>query len=213
MSFILDALKKSESERQRKGAPGIADVPQGSRTSGRSRWMWILGSLLVINLAVLLVIVKRPDSPVVNATPKVDVVRNDSAEPAPATTQKFSEIVAEAKRDQPAAIVTRPEPDPQPPVTTEPPKQSPPAHTTASARVVDGPPTFSKLRADGALNVPDLHLDIHVFSLTPSDRFVFVNMNRYREGATLDEGPRVVEITPEGVVLEYTGMRFLLPRE
>jgi hypothetical protein len=59
----------------------------------------------------------------------------------------------------------------------------------------------------------DLHLDIHVFSMTPSERFIFVNMNRYREGATLEEGPRVAEITPEGVILEYTGMRFLLPRE
>jgi hypothetical protein len=87
------------------------------------------------------------------------------------------------------------------------------AQAIGAARVVDGPPTFSELRADGTLNMRDLHLDIHVFSMTPSERFIFVNMNRYREGATLEEGPRVAEITPEGVILEYTGMRFLLPRE
>ena len=31
MSFILDALKKSEAERLRKGAPGIANIPASGR--------------------------------------------------------------------------------------------------------------------------------------------------------------------------------------
>lgn len=216
MSFILDALKKSESERLRKGTPGIADVPQGGSNSGKSRWMWILGVLLVVNLAVLLVIVRRPDAPVPVAEPAANKPRTESSEPAPASTQRFSEIVAEVKRDSPpVADTTAQEPvaTATPVVTAAPPVQAPRPQATATARVVEGPPTFSKLRADGALNLADLHIDIHVFSTTPSDRFVFINMNRYREGATLDEGPRVAEITPEGVILEYTGMRFLLPRE
>ena len=69
------------------------------------------------------------------------------------------------------------------------------------------------MRANGLLQLPDLHLDIHVYSATPAERFVFINMSRYRENATLDEGPKVQEITPDGVMLEHQGMRFLLPRE
>jgi hypothetical protein len=38
-------------------------------------------------------------------------------------------------------------------------------------------------------------------------------MSKYKERATLDEGPVVREITPDGVVLEHLGMKFLLPRE
>ncbi|NOR67834.1 MAG: GspB domain-containing protein, partial [Woeseiaceae bacterium] len=63
------------------------------------------------------------------------------------------------------------------------------------------------------LVLPDLHLDIHVYSDQPAERFVFVNMNKYREQARLAEGPLVKEITPEGVILEHLGNGFLLPRE
>jgi general secretion pathway protein B len=73
--------------------------------------------------------------------------------------------------------------------------------------------TFNDLRANGTLVLPDLHLDIHVYSDQPAERFVFVNMNKYREQARLAEGPLVKEITPEGVILEYLGNGFLLPRE
>ena len=46
----------------------------------------------------------------------------------------------------------------------------------------------------------------------PSD-LVFINMNQYRENATLTEGPRLRQITTDGVLLEYVGTTFLLPRE
>lgn len=211
MSFILDALKKSESERQRKGAPGIADVPQGGGASGRSRLMWIIGALLLINLVVLLVLIRRPDAPAVATAPKADVSQPEPGAPAQPPAQRFSEIVAEAKRDRPPVTVTEAVPEPKPAAASAP--STPLSAPQGTARVIDGLPSFSKLRADGTLNMRDLHLDIHVFSSTASERFVFINMNRYREGATLEEGPRVAEITPEGVILEYTGLRFLLPRE
>ena len=53
MSFILDALKKSEAERQRQHAPGIAGIPESQRRGGSRKWIWILSALLVVNLAVL----------------------------------------------------------------------------------------------------------------------------------------------------------------
>ncbi|MCP5093694.1 MAG: general secretion pathway protein GspB [Gammaproteobacteria bacterium] len=74
-------------------------------------------------------------------------------------------------------------------------------------------PTIHEVRANGTVVLPDLHLDIHVFSDIPKDRFVFINMSKHREDSRLAEGPMVEEITPEGVVLEYSGTSFLLPRE
>jgi general secretion pathway protein B len=85
--------------------------------------------------------------------------------------------------------------------------------TGATLTVSQGLPSFNELRVRGVFQLPDMHLDIHVYSGQPADRFVFVNMSKYKENATLAEGPVLREITPEGIVLEYQGNRFLLPRE
>lgn len=206
MSFILDALKKSESERKRQDTPGIASIPETSQQPGKSRWPWLVGGLLVINLVVLAAIVLRPDRPV--EAPTASVIDPEGA-PEPAA-ESFSEIVREAKRTTPepvAETVTAPQSEP---AAVVPAAASQPAQTQA---VTEGLPTFNDLRASGRLQLPDMHLDIHVYSGQPADRFVFVNMSKYKESATLNEGPRVREIVPDGVVLDYMGMRFLLPRE
>lgn len=202
MSFILDALKKSESERQRQDAPGIASIPGTAQQRGKSRWPWLVAGLLVINLVVLAAIMMQPD-----AAPQQPVAAVN--EPAPAT-ESFSEIVREAKRTAPEpAVTTSPESQAAPPqemaVTLPAPLPAQP--------VTEGLPTFNDLRVSGQLQLPDLHLDIHVYSRQPADRFVFVNMSKYKEAATLSEGPRISEIVPDGIVLDYMGNRFLLPRE
>lgn len=74
-------------------------------------------------------------------------------------------------------------------------------------------PSLVELRANGTLQLPDLHVDIHVYSDVPSERFVFINMNKYQERSQLDEGPVVDEITSDGVILDYLGTTFLLPRD
>lgn len=207
MSFILDALKKSETERQRQHAPGFADVPDSTDPPRAPRWLWVLGGLLAVNLVVLLGVMLRPDLNPITAipTPTEAIPDGDSREPT------FSEMVEEAKKKQPS-----------------------PAADSAAAEIADAEPvaagraasatrtpekvsqsyaTFDELRANGTVMLPDLHLDIHVYSENPADRFVFVNMTKYRERAKLTEGPVVKEITPEGVILEHLGNSFLLPRE
>ena len=54
---------------------------------------------------------------------------------------------------------------------------------------------------------------MHVYATKASDRFVYINMRKYREGATLQEGPTVERIRRDGVILNYQGLRFLLPRQ
>jgi len=74
-------------------------------------------------------------------------------------------------------------------------------------------PTIHELRADGRVTLPELHVDIHVYSEVPEDRFVFINMNKHNEGSRLIEGPLVEEITTDGVVLSQNGTLFLVPRD
>ena len=48
---------------------------------------------------------------------------------------------------------------------------------------------------------------------SPQQRFVFVNSRKYREGDTLQEGPVVEQITPDGAVLEFRGRQFQLSND
>jgi general secretion pathway protein B len=212
MSFILDALKKSEIDRQRQGGGEFAALPVAPRNSSVPRWLWIVGLLLIVNLAVLIGLLLRPDSSPTQAIVPIIEPGSLPSESQNAAPTSFEKKVAEAKERLPK----QPSTDTANTVasTANPAVQSVlisqnPASVSASDRY----PTLQELRARGKTQLPDLHLDIHVFSAAPKDRFVFVNMTKLREGSQLDEGPLVVEITPDGVVLQHQGQNFLLPRE
>ena len=209
MSFILDALKKSETERQRNNAPGFADVPDGADSPRAPRWLWVLGGLLAVNLIVLSGVMLRPDP-----RSKTDVTVTHEAIPNDGQLEReasFSEIVEQAKNAQPPQVAgtTEEEFTRGNPVV----EASPLSKPKPVATITESYATFNDLRANGTLLLPDLRLDLHHYDDQPAERFVFVNMNKYREQARLAEGPLVKEITPEGAILEHLGNGFLLPRE
>ncbi len=74
-------------------------------------------------------------------------------------------------------------------------------------------PSISEINLTGQQALPDLHLDVHVFATKPADRFVYINMRKYREGDTLEEGPTLERIRRDGVILNFHGLRFVLPRQ
>lgn len=219
MSFILDALKKSEADRQSQSTPGFSDVAEGNERKSSPRWLWVLGVLLCINLLVLAVVLLRPDPPPADKTSLIldTPVRSEASSAGTTesadTSSSFSDMVADAKKIQPAPQTTVHEPPAmeQPVVATvteaetAAPKPSPPSTLTTAYE------TFNEVRAAGLVQLPELHLDIHVYSEQPADRFVFINMSKYREHVALSEGPVVNEIVPDGVILEYRGTEFLLP--
>ncbi len=203
MSFILDALKKSETERQRQNAPGFADVPDGTDPPRAPRWLWVLGGLLAINLVVILGVMLRPQLQPTTADEAGPVQEQRDA--------TFSDMVDKAKKMQ-----AKPVANPADETITDfmPTVEGRTASVTRTPeKIAASYATFNELRANGTIILPDLHLDIHVYSEKPEERFIFVNMSKYRERARLAEGPLVREITPEGVVLEHLGNGFLLPRE
>ena len=213
MSFILDALKKSEAERLRKGAPGIANIPASGRQKSSTKWIWLVLALVTLNLVVLAVLMMEVEQESTSAEAPV-AVANTEARPAPTVTP--SAVIAVTRQDESLVASVASETMLDAPVVT--PVAIPPASTEIvtdpqSGTVDSGFETFNDLRAKGAFVLPDMHLDIHVYSGNAEDRFVFVNMSKYKENATLAEGPTVSEITPDGVILNYQGRSFLLPRE
>lgn len=206
MSFILDALKKSEADRQEQGTAEFANVPSSDDRSGPPRWLWALVFLLAINMIVLLGLLLREDTPaIVQQNPVAPVTDTRAAE-----SDSFTEQLQDVRERQPTITAARQAAAaPAQAVPTE----SAPPPTSRSEFTLRALPTADELRANGTLRMAELHLDIHVYSEVPADRFVFINMVRHRESSRLAEGPVVREITPEGVILDYSGTEFLLPRE
>lgn len=200
MSFILDALKKSEAERQHQAGGEFSNVPTGSADNHSFKWLWILALLLLVNFAVLLGVLMRDDTP--GALPEPADAVESLPESASASQPSFEQRLAVARENQPAPV-TQAQPAAPPAISARP----------EPAPVARNVPTFDELRVNGTLQMTDLHLDIHVFAENPADRFVFINMNKQRENTQLEEGPVVREITADGVILEHQGATFLLPRE
>ena len=209
MSFILDALKKSENERQEQSSAEFSSVPSSSSNPSPARWLWMLGVLLFINFAVLIGILMKP-------SPSANAIRLESdAAVAAESRSSFEEQVAVAVDDQaeqalPPVAQRSAQTGAGPAATPVPAKPLVNRTSNTSIAVV---PTIDELRLEGSLQIAEMHLDIHVFSGTPADRFVFINMNKHREGSKTAEGPVVREIRPDGVVLEHHGRVFLLPRQ
>lgn len=206
MSFILDALRKSETDRQQQGSSEFAGVPTSDRREKPPRWLWVLGLLLAVNVIVLLGLLLRPDTQPA-ATRLEQPVQN--AETPPARSEDFASQVAAAKQNAPV----REEPPPVAVESTPETAQVPAATAPAPAVSAMTLPTIHELIANGTISLPELHVDVHVYSEVADDRFVFINMNKHMEGSRLAEGPLVKEITRDGVVLDQNGMTFLLPRD
>jgi general secretion pathway protein B len=222
MSFILDALKKSEIERQRQSTPGLIDAPTSLRRSRLPLWAILLGCLLAINTVVLIVVLMRNGSPSAAATS----ARHDAA-PADRKAASVDDHFSPLSQ----APVYAPE-IPVPPAETSASNESAAARAIAqrtaphTARRPDPVlveeqaseydevlPSINEINLTGAQALPDMHLDVHVFATKPADRFVYINMRKYHEGNTLQEGPVLERIRRDGVVLNYQGVRFILPRQ
>ena len=245
MSFILDALKKSEDERQGVTGPNLAYAPTGGRREGIPRWVLVLSVLLLVNLAGLVAVMlwkqpvevttSRPATgqvtraapgqvtpPVVQDAPDYAATKTVAREPVsapapdkssePALTAKVRSLAEEAQADtvdKADSYLSQPQGN-EPAVPTA--SQAPAAgqeQEKASGRV----PSLNELLGEGKMmNLQSLSLDLHVYAARKQDRFVFINLAKYQEGQILKEGPRVEEITNDGVILQYQGERFLLPR-
>jgi general secretion pathway protein B len=224
MSFILDALKKSEAERQNQAAAGLSTTPRASQSDQLPTWaIAIMGAL---SLAVVVLALawwqSRPagtsptparaaDNTATAARPVAAAaggpVRNLATEARLAGRPDSSIAMPAAEPAANSTPPTTPAASPVRPVSPAPSTAKPAAVPTAGAL-----PTNADLAAQG-IALPELNLDIHVFSSNRTERFVFISCSKYREGDRLRDGPRVDEITVDGVVLQHQGISFLLPRD
>jgi general secretion pathway protein B len=226
MSFILDALKKSEIERQRQSLPGLIDAPSALRRGRLPLWAMLLGCLLAVNIVVLVFVLVRNGTPAVASAPARRV--GTAAAPdvkSPAVDDHFSPVgqapvyapeipvaAAETSSSASAASVA-------PHTVAQ--RAAPHTFRRPDPVLIDAEandneellPSINEINLTGAQALPEMHLDVHVYATKPADRFVYINMRKYKEGNTLQEGPVLERIRRDGVVLNYQGLRFVLPRQ
>lgn len=70
-------------------------------------------------------------------------------------------------------------------------------------------PRLSDMPSDYRAAFPALSLDVHSYDSSPKKRFIMIAGHRYNEGDVLPEGPRIVQIVPEGVVFDFRSEQVL----
>jgi general secretion pathway protein B len=222
MSLILDALKKSEAERQRQAGPTLLEVRVARPQRRFPIWALVVGALLLINMLLLFFVFLRPANPTA---------------PAPAATSQPLAATAPAMAPAaaprlPVAATTAPL-TPAPAVPSANPAEAAPTVTDDSVEsrvnpadeqpaIARTPGTVTVQRDQGAGysnlpsfsevggNLPEFRLDLHVYAERAHDRYALINMHAVHEGDALPEGARVLAITREGVALDYHGQQFML---
>ncbi|GBF30294.1 hypothetical protein MnTg04_00232 [bacterium MnTg04] len=246
MSFILDALQKSENQRQRQLGPGLATVRRGKIRQGVPVWVPALAILLGVNILILVFVMWPGDESVqVAATPRrtdIHSVADDPVNRGIAAAQKRGEVrslsrealAATTEDSEPAVVENQTQNRSGAGSVTVMTEQqmnvflgtddaavkvdATPAGSVTELLVdentaVELLPAMQELQLRGLIALPDLHLDVHVYSATDGERFVFVNMKKYREGERLREGPLLESITPQGIILRHNGRRFILNQD
>jgi general secretion pathway protein B len=221
MSYILDALRKADRERNLGEVPDLEAAHWGVRRQARSqRWIWIIGALLVFNgLLVAYVLFDRgardvttevaagvktaPDQP-----PLVPVPRQRVEPPQPARARQPVPV----RKPLPQAPVRAPTPAPA--VAPAPKVQ---AASPASQPVVDATGEFKlqewrdlPLEFRSRFTLP--RIDVHVFAEDPARRFIMADLKKYREGETMANGAVLERIHPGSIQLNYEGTRFRVER-
>lgn len=235
MSFILDALRKSETARRRSEAPDLFAMMPGTTapTPARTQWpLLAIGGIGVLSLiAALWLFAQRSPSqpaPLPASLPASDATTG-------ATTPQAAPTTIETQA--PASIPPTPEPPeqaiaaevPAVPVKISPAAAAPPAATTIVRDLSAPPPepdtatpapqiqtaspatgdqivSLADLDPEARKQLPPLKLSMHLWNETPSQRFVIVDGQRLKEGDVL--GEIVVErISRDGAVLVWRGNR------
>jgi general secretion pathway protein B len=233
MSYILEALKKAQAERQLGSAPTIHASPLAHPApiaTGASRKPLLIGlgaGALVVAVAAVVAWrhqdVAPASPPVVVAASAPAVVAEPAPLPAPAVVRQPTPrsapaaIPAPAPRAAPADI---PEPAsrsaPVPPAKTAVAKPAP-RPLPESPQPEAEPAVYESVRGLQALpeviqrEVPKVAVGGYIYSQNPADRLLLVDKTLRREGEEVAPGLVLERLLPKAAVMNYRGYRYRVP--
>ena len=219
MSYILDALRKADAQRERDPARGIHAQPVTlslpADHSGPGGRPWLVGIALVVSAALLAAAMwglewfGRTQAPVLAAAtaPALASVARTAPASTPLPPSPATEVL-------PAAPPT-PTPSAVPPAR-EAPKAAATVTVTAyppvpAASAGDRLPSLAELPAEVQRDLPKLAITGGVYSPTPAQRLLIVNGQVLNEGAEAAPGVLLEQIRPKTAVLNFRGYRYGVP--
>lgn len=248
MSFILNALRKSEQERQALQSEAATDrILLAPPPQSPSKATKLLVFLLIANVLVIAVIVWLVRN---NSTSKPTITEQTALSPLsakeetkanaksvqpkrPAQKAEFEEIsIAELiEREKPASLPVKPvitrktvadaikQPDiagnSKLPIQTAP-------ETAPAAKVEPAAPELIPVRKDISFlrdlpiefrqTVPKFTINVFVYSEDPEQRFVMIDMVKYKQGQQIKDEMLLKEILPDSFVVDYQNRIFKIER-
>lgn len=208
MSLILDALRKSDRQRNRSHTEQLrwGPGPAQNTSAGLPPAAIILLLLAVLGLVGASawfgswIATERKE-----AEPVGEIMENDMLDTR-STEIVLAEPVRSLQGELATATGTSPEPTASTPVVERGGDNALPSEDLLLApALTEMPPGFRE-------QLPSLVINVHAWTEKPAERFVLINMQRYAEGERLREGPLLRQVTRDGVVLEFQGELFTLSR-
>lgn len=212
MSYVLDALEKSERERQQNHPPNLLSVHAtepsfGDNHRGTVRYL-IYGTLSLILLLLFggifaFSFFKRQETTVQDQTvsevtpPKSQIIINPEVATVISKKQFYNDTedkvvyLAPEKKKISFSI----------PVEAPPGNEQPEPASETIPLQKDLPPELQK-------QIPILHFSGHTFSRDPQRRMIIVNNKILREGDSIDSITALKEITWDGAVIDFGGLLF-----
>jgi len=209
MSFILDALRKSESERQRGAAPMLAHAPQTLGPRHRTPlWMWlVVGTLSVALVALGYAWLSRPPE---SAVAPALATATEAVLPEAVATPLVT-IGTEATRDAAPAMPSGASLAATPSATESSGPTDEPGSTATRASADPAAPRPASELASFDPALPRYTLELLAFNAgDPSSGYAWINGRRYFPGERIGSGPVLTAIRADGVLLEHRGETFLL---
>jgi general secretion pathway protein B len=241
MSFILDALRKSEQERRQTDSLVLTSGPSTIELPRRRLAPLAAGAFaIVVALAVILywTLLERRTEPVpaLATVTSTTAARAPESSAAPATATAPMEnsravadipVAPELKpyplmqtRETPGARALADEAQVEPRQSTRMPRTTPPTNTiaVAPADIAPNPPRTEPVKflrtmpSDFQRSLPELTVNIHIYAPREADRILYINNRQYHSGDRVGDGIVVEDIVEDGAILSFHGQQFKLPR-
>lgn len=204
MSYILDALKKAEAERDPKAA---VQMSLAATATQRNRWLVIIaGTALALNVALVAVWLWNEQTTETNAVAQRQSAVVEEQRQTQEEKLQPAQIAASAASNSlaTAGVATGAQPSIDP-LTTTPNSSAVPLQ----AQEMQAPKsralqriTYGEYDRSQPGRLPELSFSTHIYGSEPSFRAVVVNGQRLTEGDYLNN-LKLVEITDGGAVFEF----------
>ncbi|WP_429885957.1 general secretion pathway protein GspB [Geoalkalibacter halelectricus] len=228
MSFILDALRKSDKKRPTGQVPDLQTdhlraAPRSRRKASPLLVLLVVALLLNASLLTWWLLPRQtsPEEPQLAAsgTEVAAPVEISPVLPLESPGAAAPVAVAGAQDESPSqAPALEPPEAPAVPATPAPQADFPLAELQAPspqevvAALAQPLPRLEELSRAQRAGFPDFSFSLHYYTAEPAQRLVRINGLLLREGQSLAEDLVLEEITPSGAVFDYQGMLFSVTR-